>query len=485
MNDKRNNGYVALTILLAVLLVGAVSVLPLNKWSNGLLRDFDLLADILPVAEDSLVKSETSDLSDIDPLLLEAITNAADSVRTAESSELHNDTLVDETDSVVLVQRQPSVDGEKTIIEDYTGNSCGLENLRTAINNGSARIAVVGDSYIEGDIMTQDLRRLLQDKYGGKGVGYVGLHSDFPGFRRSVKQSGNGWHEHSMAKKPYAKRYGLMSERYYTSSGHSSATFKKGTIANALTWDKSSLMLIAPHGGTVKLTNDIETRDFVLESSGLPQMITLDGSTEQFKVELSDSSIISLGVWLTGENGISLDCISSRGHSGLSLAALNSDIATNSRKYVDYDLIILEFGVNAMSAGQRNYSVYSKKMSEVIDHISSLYPDADILVLSIGDRGEKKGGVIKSMSVAPNMVEAQREAARRSRVFFWDMRQAMGGDGTAALWAQDGLINKDYIHLNHKGGARLANLLFEALVSAIDYNKYENITTTQFNPFVK
>ena len=40
-------------------------------------------------------------------------------------------------------------------------------------------MAVVGDSYIEGDIFTQDPRELFQDAYGGEGVGCVNMHSDF------------------------------------------------------------------------------------------------------------------------------------------------------------------------------------------------------------------------------------------------------------------------------------------------------------------
>ena len=132
-------------------------------------------------------------------------------------------------------------------------------------------------------------------------------------------------------------------------------------------------------------------------------------------------------------------------------------------RHSDYNLIILEFGINAMSPKQTNYSVYSNRMVDVINHVRQCYPRADILVMGVGDRGEKRGGTVRSMSTAQAMISAQRDAARRAQCLFWDTREAMGGEGAVVEWSGAGLINKDYIHMTHKGGARLARALFEAL----------------------
>ena len=132
-------------------------------------------------------------------------------------------------------------------------------------------------------------------------------------------------------------------------------------------------------------------------------------------------------------------------------------------KWADYDLIILEFGINALTAKQTNYDVYMSHLVEVINNVRQCYPNADIMLMGIGDRGEKKGGEVKSMSTAKFMVDAQRQAARRAHCLFWDTRAAMGGDGAIVAWASDGRANKDYIHLTHKGGKELATYLFNAL----------------------
>ena len=60
------------------------------------------------------------------------------------------------------------------------------------------RIAYFGDSFIEADIMTGDLRTLLQQKFGGSGVGYVPIASTLSGYRPTVIHSFRGWSSHAV-----------------------------------------------------------------------------------------------------------------------------------------------------------------------------------------------------------------------------------------------------------------------------------------------
>lgn len=52
---------------------------------------------------------------------------------------------------------------------------------------------MIGDSYIEGDILSGSIRRRLQDRIGGRGVGYVPMTSAVAGFRRTVRLSSQGF----------------------------------------------------------------------------------------------------------------------------------------------------------------------------------------------------------------------------------------------------------------------------------------------------
>lgn len=59
------------------------------------------------------------------------------------------------------------------------------------------RIAYFGDSFIEADIFTADLRERFQSEFGGCGVGYVPITSSISGYRPTVRHSFGGWSSHS------------------------------------------------------------------------------------------------------------------------------------------------------------------------------------------------------------------------------------------------------------------------------------------------
>lgn len=61
------------------------------------------------------------------------------------------------------------------------------------------RIAYFGDSFIEADIFTADLREMLQQEFGGCGVGYVPVTSSISGYRPTVRHTlGDGAVIHPM-----------------------------------------------------------------------------------------------------------------------------------------------------------------------------------------------------------------------------------------------------------------------------------------------
>ena len=58
--------------------------------------------------------------------------------------------------------------------------------------------------------------------------------------------------------------------------------------------------------------------------------------------------------------------------------------------------------------------------------------------------------------------------ARRLGVLFWDTRMAMGGADAVVDWRKRGLVNADYIHLNHKGGEVLGKKLADAIIDNLN-----------------
>ncbi|MCF0203148.1 MAG: hypothetical protein HUK08_07275, partial [Bacteroidaceae bacterium] len=100
-----------------------------------------------------------------------------------------------------------------------------LNNIHTMTR--PMRIAYYGDSFIEGDILTCDLRELLQNKYGGCGVGAVNIIYPFSYARGTILQSEEGLTEHvSSNPKQFKKELQGLNNFYATADSIASAKFQ-------------------------------------------------------------------------------------------------------------------------------------------------------------------------------------------------------------------------------------------------------------------
>lgn len=477
MDDNRH-GKPFLVITIAVLMLCGVSMLPLSQLTGGRLRDFNLLADIVKTTGDSTVIVPQSDASaPVDKALIEA------QAEEEQEAVTRHDTLTEPKDDDIQAVDTVSVlpdpitsrQGDIVVMEDYTGNGSGLDRFKAALSDKDkrvVRVAFIGDSYIEGDIFTQNVRESLQQHFGGAGVGYVNMYSEFPGFRRSVRQSGSGWKVFNMGKGHANNAYLSLTEQYSVPDGKAKAVYKGvDKFHNADSWQVSRFLFVSPDNAVITTkVSDGEAESHSVSGSHDVQCIELDSPTSSFSVSTDCTSLAAIGVWLDDATGISVDCMSSRGYSGVTLSKVNAGLSRSMRRYIDYDLIVLEFGINAMSAAQSDYSAYTRLMTKTVAHLRECYPEADFIIMGIGDRGQKSGSEIKSMRVAPAMTSAQRDIARNSHCIFWDTREAMGGENSIVDWANSNpsRANKDYIHLTHKGGAVLAEQFVKSLLHALD-----------------
>ena len=99
-----------------------------------------------------------------------------------------------------------AVSSEDNTIIDMTPEHDGLRHFFAQLRRRSSlgrpvRIAVLGDSFIEGDIFSGSLRSMLQARYGGSGVGWMPLSSETAGFRRTIRNELKGWKEYKQLQK--------------------------------------------------------------------------------------------------------------------------------------------------------------------------------------------------------------------------------------------------------------------------------------------
>jgi len=179
------------------------------------------------------------------------------------------------------------------------------------------------------------------------------------------------------------------------------------------------------------------------------------------------------GAAFEGGNGIYVDNFSLRGNSGISLAGLNDRMLATFSKLRDYKLIILQFGLNSVIEDSLNYKAYTRRMIKVVNKMKRAFPKSSFLLLSVSDRSSNKSGRMATMNAIPAMRNAQREIAEKTKIAFWDMYEAMGGENSMVAFAQarPPLAAKDYTHLTFKGGKKLASAMVKSLL--YEHEKYQ------------
>ena len=365
-----------------------------------------------------------------------------------------------------------------TCIEDYSDSTQrGMVSFYEALDRipsekGIVRVAVFGDSFIEADIFTADLREMLQKKFGGCGIGFVTITSMTSGYRPTVRHSFGGWSSHSIMDSTYFDRskQGISGHYFVPRNGAYVELRGQKSYASRLdTCQQASIFFC--NRDTVRLAvrvNKGEEQTATFAPYGKLQKMDVAGriGSVRWSVEEADSTLF-YGLAMDGKKGIIVDNFSLRGSSGLSIRNIPQDMLKAFNEQRPYDLIILEYGLNVATERGRNYEYYQKGLTTSIERLKICFPQAGILILSVGDRDYRtENGDLRTMPGVKNLVRYQQSTAAETGIAFWNMFEAMGGEGSMAklVHAKPSMANYDYTHINFRGGRHLAGLLYEALI---------------------
>lgn len=360
-----------------------------------------------------------------------------------------------------------------TSIEDFTDGGVGLSNFYEALQGvGSmarpVRIAVLGDSFIEGDIFTQDLREFFQNRFGGRGVGYVPITSTVAGFRQSVGHSFDGWATHSIVNKLGRGGYVMSSFTYTPKSQTAHATYKGSKSRRNLDhFSRARFMFINKGQAKIDvLVNGTSKQSFTpVTSDRLSQVVVIEDSIGSISFTVTgDDSFTAYGAYLEDSRGVNVDNYSVRGNSGVSLSSIDVSLTRQMGEMLPVDLVIFEYGLNVAQADVKNYSLYLSQMQKAITHIRECLPNAAILVMSIPDRVHRSSNGWVTMPGVEAMARTQRQLAQTTGVLYWSMIDAMRARGGMSKFVERGWAAKDYTHLSPRGGREIGRALFDALM---------------------
>lgn len=375
-----------------------------------------------------------------------------------------------------------------TCFVDYgTGTPSGMATFYRALQRRHelgrpVRIAYFGDSFIEGDILTADLRSLLQQQFGGCGAGYLDIAPPFPGFRLSVHQQFSGWNARCVLEKGNYSPGKLGISLRYATGGPGAWTEVRASdkYVRANRFETATLYLASNSPVSIRATySGGNSRLLQNRGDGRLEALTIGGdSLRQVRWTVENGSgAVYYGMATEGRDGISVDNFSLRGSSGIQLAEISEAYLQSLGRLRPYDLIVIQYGLNVASARQKDYSLYVKQMQRVIEHMKQAFPQTAILVVSVGDRETKVGGELHTMPGVRALIEYQEQLAALTEVGFWNLYEAMGGDGSIVNMSRQSPeeARKDYTHITRPGGRRLARLLYKTMIYG--YGTYKQQST--------
>ena len=337
------------------------------------------------------------------------------------------------------------------------------------------RIAFMGDSFVEGDIVTCDLREELQSRFGGRGAGFIPADIPFATVRKSIKRTSANWKTYSVMKPkeaPEALRERLFVSGYLAEGRAGATTRWQATTSHASldSCTQARILLISRDTSRVEVVlGDTLRNEFMIAGDERVREIYVEGPVDDIRLRVVEGSVMCYGATMEGNGGVTVDNFSVRSNNGHAIFGTSATVNRQVDELLGYDLVVLQYGLNIMQKGQRVYAKYRDQVRDMIAYAERCFPNAAIIVVGVSDRWVKNSetNAYEPIGSVDALTSYQRAAADSCKVVFWNTSRVMKGLGGMPTFVSNGWAAKDYTHINYAGGKRIANALTEAICQRV------------------
>ena len=342
-------------------------------------------------------------------------------------------------------------------------------------NGEDVRIAFMGDSFVEGDIVTCDLREELQSRFGGRGAGFIPADIPFATVRKSIKRTSANWKTYSVMKPkeaPEALRERLFVSGYLAEGRAGATTRWQATTSHASldSCTQARILLISRDTSRVEVVlGDTLRNEFMIAGDERVREIYVEGPVDDIRLRVVEGSVMCYGATMEGNGGVTVDNFSVRSNNGHAIFGTSATVNRQVDELLGYDLVVLQYGLNIMQKGQRVYAKYRDQVRDMIAYAERCFPNAAIVVVGVSDRWVKNSetNAYEPIGSVDALTSYQRAAADSCKVVFWNTSRVMKGLGGMPTFVSNGWAAKDYTHINYAGGKRIANALTEAICQRV------------------
>jgi len=346
-------------------------------------------------------------------------------------------------------------------------------------SGGNAHLLFYGASHVASDSFTGTLRRLLQERFGDAGHGFVVPAKPWRHYRhRDVNIDGTMTWWGDWIGKPNRRKDGLYGLAGVSISSSDPMDYASVTTTHTNPFGRrvSSFDLYyleQPGGGglDVRIDGQLVQR---LDTSGLaptPAYATYKVPDGPHRFEIrptGDGEVRVFGVAMDRPDapGITLDTCGVNGARASAHLIWDDELYRAHLQRRNPDLIVLAYGTNESGDDNDAIEKYEARFRKVLTKMRSALPNASCFLIGASDRPIREGRTFRNRPRTAQLNAVQARVGPEFGCGFFDLQAFMGGPLSMVDWvkADPAMAAPDHIHLNRAGYDRLAEVLFKALL---------------------
>lgn len=372
--------------------------------------------------------------------------------------------------------------------------------LEETARGRAVRVLHIGDSHVASDLMTGQLRRAFQGRFGEAGRGYVYAGKPWRHFRmEGVSYSmSKGWSRYN-ARGTTPGPFGFGGTRLVTDEEDATITRGASEEDGAPFVMARISFLTDPLGGSFEVTDSSGDFSRVFSTGGDEvevasiDVVFPEPVTELMVRAVGDGPITLLGTSTrSGQGGVIYDALGLNGATARTFLRVEEEHARAELAMFAPDLIIITLGTN---------DIYNLRKKELLPehrdeaeagfvgllarHKAAAPEAACVLMLPMDvmrkprrkrcNTDQREAGLCDwtRIEAAELIEQAMRDVAAEHGCALWDARAAMGGPASILGWAarEPALAGKDGVHLRKLGYQMLGDALFADLMDA--FSRFE------------
>ena len=366
-------------------------------------------------------------------------------------------------------------------IEDPSGTALSAFHAalrRAERGDGQARLVFYGASHVAADMYTGTIRRLLQQRFGDAGHGFVLPVEPWAHYRHTDIEIESNFRRWDVLRvrvgQTLPSLYGLMGVALTTETPRAWGRIStgEGSASRFELWYSQR-----PDGGTIDLLVDgrLERRvsTQAAELSAGYALVSTEDRPHTFELRVrGDGPVTIYGATVERERpGVIVDELGINGARAASQLLWDEHLQVEQLRRRMPDLVVLAYGTNESGDDDQPIETYERELRQVVTRLASAVPTSSCLLVGPSDRPiVHRDGTYEPRPRTQQVIDAQRRVALDYGCGFFDMVAFGGGPAHMMAWAEaePAWAQGDHVHYTIRGYTRLGEVMANALVDRYD-----------------